>query len=216
MYNEIVYPIFLDCCQYTSEPYWKNVFEDLAYNRCPPGIYIKNNCICYKQGGKEIIYQITYDDTKKLFDKLQKLFMKKLKIISTTNRSENKKKYRHAEHELKQSVDNWSSIRKKNIRDNMIARYVINMQEKYKLSNKNMRYLRSKIIIGLLFNTIQPQDIIIEDNEIIAINGIEFRDNKLVIKKSINNIEIEPFTSKPDTRTKLADQWPKFLKRKLQ
>ena len=39
--NELLYPIFLDCCLYADDDFWKYILEDLAYGRSPYGTYIK-------------------------------------------------------------------------------------------------------------------------------------------------------------------------------
>ena len=33
--KEIIYPVFLECCEFSSDTFWANVFEDLAYGKTP-------------------------------------------------------------------------------------------------------------------------------------------------------------------------------------
>jgi len=44
--KEIVYPIFLECCQHADNMFWENIFEKLAYGKTPYGTYISNNFLC--------------------------------------------------------------------------------------------------------------------------------------------------------------------------
>ena len=45
--NELVYPIFLKCCEISDDDFWKYVFEELAYGRSPYGTYIKKGFLKY-------------------------------------------------------------------------------------------------------------------------------------------------------------------------
>ena len=41
--KEIVYPVFLECCEFSVDSFWENIFEDLAYGKTPYGTYINKN-----------------------------------------------------------------------------------------------------------------------------------------------------------------------------
>ena len=56
--REIVYPIFLECCQFTDDKFWENVFEDLAYGKTPYGTYISKDFLCCSYKKKEFSYKI--------------------------------------------------------------------------------------------------------------------------------------------------------------
>ena len=56
--REIIYPIFLECCQFTDDKFWENVFEDLAYGKTPYGTYISKDFLCCSYKKKEFSYKI--------------------------------------------------------------------------------------------------------------------------------------------------------------
>ena len=58
--NKLIYPIFLSCCEFSKDNFWKFIFEDLAYGNCPYGTYIVKNYICCNYKGKEFMYTIFY------------------------------------------------------------------------------------------------------------------------------------------------------------
>ena len=60
--NKLVYPIFLKCCKFSHDNFWKFILEDLAYGNCPYGTYIVKNYLCCNYKGKEFSYKI---DSKK-------------------------------------------------------------------------------------------------------------------------------------------------------
>ena len=75
MTTKLVYPIFLECCKYTKDNFWKYIFEDLAYKKTPYGIYIYCDYICCNYKGKEFNYKIdNAKDSKELFGDIYRLF----------------------------------------------------------------------------------------------------------------------------------------------
>ena len=66
MKKELLYPIFLECCQYTSDIFWENIFEDLAYGKTPYGTYVSKNFLICNNKKKNFSYKITFNDPKTL------------------------------------------------------------------------------------------------------------------------------------------------------
>ena len=62
--KEIIYPIFLECCQYTTDIFWENVFEDLSYGKTPYGTYITKDFLCCNYKEKEFSYKIEKNNQK--------------------------------------------------------------------------------------------------------------------------------------------------------
>ena len=60
MKKEITYPIFLKLASIQEDTFWKYIYEDLSYGKCPYGIYIQNDYICSFIKGKEFSYH--FDD----------------------------------------------------------------------------------------------------------------------------------------------------------
>ena len=106
--KKIVYPIFLECCQYTNNIFWENIFENLAYGKAPYGSYISENFLCcgYKQ--KEFNYKIEKKDSETVYKEVFSLLTNRLGIFS-----QQEKDFTNLENDIKNSRKNWNDIKKK-------------------------------------------------------------------------------------------------------
>jgi len=213
--KEIIYPIFLECCQYADDSFWENIFEELAYGKCPYGTYISKNFICCGYKNKEFSYKIERKDPKVLYDDLYKLFTDKLGILSLKEKVQKKLVFSELEKNIKDSRQEWNNIRKKNIKDIMYEKFVIDMKNKYYLSTKQSKNLLGIIMISILFKTISSKDIVYKDDKIVSINGIEFEKNKVIFSKTfyVNNDVIDNTDENIfENFNLLSTYWSKYLK----
>ena len=187
--KEIIYPIFLECCQYSNDIFWENIFEDLAYGKTPYGTYISKGFLCCNYKDKEFSYKIEQKDSEQLYNDIYLLLAKKLGLLSQRDKIKKKIDFFNIEEELKEGRKNWSSIRKKNIKDLLIENYVIDMKNKYLLSLKQSQYLLSIIFIGMIFKVISVKDIHYENGKIEHIDGIEIKNKQINILRDIYNTE---------------------------
>lgn len=209
--KEIVYPIFLECCQLIDDTFWKNVFEDLAYGKCPYGTYINKDFFCCNYKNKEFSYKIEKKDPEILYNDIYTLLVKKLGLLSHKDKIKKKIDFNNIEEEIKEYRKSWSNIRKKNIKDLLIENYVIDMKNKYELTVKKARNLLSLIFVGMVFKVILVKDIIYEDGVITNINGISFKKNEIVLERDIYDFQTN-FTPYILIEKKLmADTWEKYL-----
>jgi len=213
--KEIIYPIFLECCQYADDSFWENVFEELAYGKCPYGTYISKNFICCSYKNKEFSYKIERKDSKTLYDDLYKLFTEKLGILSLKEKVQKKLVFNELEKNIKDSRQEWNNIRRKNIKDILYEKFVIDMKNKYSLSAKQSKNLLGIIMISILFKTISSKDIVYKDDKIVSINGIDFEKNKVNFSKTFyinndHNVDIDDNIS--ENFNLLSTYWSKYLK----
>lgn len=205
--KDIIYTCFLEASNHTTNIYWKTIFEDLSYGICPFGIYISRDFLCCNFKGKEFSYKI---DKKKepelLFKDVRDLFVNNLSLCSHTDKI-------NIEYEQDNYHKKWSNIRKKNIRDTMIDKYVILNKEKYNLTYKQCKNLISIIFIGLIFKVITAKDIIFSEKKITNINGIVFTDKKIQITFDIYSIKTETAIIPEPEFTYMAQQWNKYLEK---
>lgn len=213
--KEIVFPVFLECCQYADDVFWENIFEDLAYGRPPYGTYISKNFLCCSYKNKEFSYKIERKDPKILFDDIYQLLTEKLGILSIKEKNRKKLDFHMIEKNIKQSRQDWSSIRRKNIKDAMYEKFAIDMKDKYSLGIKQARYLLAIILISIMFKTITSKDIIYKDEKIIQITGIDFTKGKILLNKPFCNIDSNLICETPEIEDQqdrlMSMNWEKYL-----
>lgn len=209
--KEILYPVFLECLKFINDAFWENIFEDLAYGKTPYGTYINKDFLCCNYKDKEFSYKIEKKDPETLYNDIYSLLGKKLGILSIRDKTNRQIDFQNIENELKECRKNWSNIRKKNIKDLLIERYVLNMKKIYSLSYKQAQTLLSTIFIGLVFKVISVKDIKYSDGSITEIEGISFTNKEFKFEKNIYGNEIEFRKCILLDKNSMSDNWEKFL-----
>jgi len=209
--KEIIYPVFLECLQFTNDFFWENIFEDLAYGKTPYGTYINKDFLCCNYKDKEFSYKIERKEPEQLYNDILFLLGKKLGILSLKDKNNKQIDFKNIENELKECRKNWSNIRKKNIKDLLIERYVLNMKDKYLLTFKQAQELLSHIFIGLVFKVISVKDIKYNDGVITSIEGITFENKKINMEKNIYDNEIEFRKCIIIDKNEMSENWYKYI-----
>ena len=90
--NDLIYPIFLDCCLFTDNDFWKYILEDLAYGRSPYGTYIKKDFLCCNYKNKEFSYKINQKkEPEVIYNEIHDLLYNKLGLLSNEDIQNRKK-----------------------------------------------------------------------------------------------------------------------------
>jgi hypothetical protein len=209
--KEIIYPVFLECCEFTIDSFWDNIFEDLSYGKTPYGTYINKNFLCCSYKNKEFSYKIERKESKILYDDIYNLLTKKLGILSHKEKIKKRVDFHNTESRIKEFRQEWGNIRKKNIKDLLVERYVIDMKNKHSLSIKQSKYLLSVIFIAIVFKVITSKDIEYSNGKIQNIDGIEFTDEKILVKRNIYDIDLSFSPEIFADKKVMSDNWEKYL-----
>ncbi len=211
--KQIVYPIFLECCNYTDDGFWKYVFEDLAYEKPPYGCSMNKGFIYCNYKGKEFSYKIEeMKDAGVIFNELYNLFTNKLKVLSKIDKQDLRSEFDKEENGLGSIKDmSWKSIKKKSIKDMIIQEYVISEKKKRGLSIGQARKLLSLIFINLSFGIISSENIHYEDGKILAIDNIEFCNKEALYHLDTENLNGLNFHPAVYEKKIMSDNWPKYL-----
>ena len=210
--KEIVYPIFIQCSQFASDSFWENIFEDLAYGKCPYGTYISKNFLCCSYKNKDFSYKIETKEPYQIYQEVYNLLNKKLGLLSQKERVKKRKMFKDLEDSLKESRKTWGDIRKKNIKDLLIELYVTRMKNKHSLSIKQARYLLSILFIAMVFKVITSSDIKYKDGIITDIEGIDFIKKQIIIKRDLYKLEVNFSPNIVLDKKLMIDNWDKYLK----
>lgn len=142
MEEPVYYLEYLFCCQFTTNNYIIDLLEDLATK--------KKKCSIT---GKLSSYQ---DNYYQLYTDILKYYKIKDKINPTENTS----------------IKNWSSIRKKTTKDLILKNFIIDIKYKYLFDETTLQNLKREIMIALNFKNVNDKNIIIKDNKITTIVGL--------------------------------------------
>lgn len=211
--KEIIYPIFLECCKYTTDIFWENIFEDLAMGKAPYGTYICKNFLCCNQKKKEFTYKIEKKDVYTLYIDIYSLLSEKVGILSAHEKLKKKKICSEYQELVRDNQKKWNDIRKKNIKELLIELFVIKMKKTWSLTLKQTKYLLSIIMLGLILKIISSQDIIYENAEILSIRGITFEEHKINTEYTIEDINISPTIDSVSEKKYIIDEWIKYNKK---
>ena len=80
--KKLVYPIFLNCCQYTDDIFWEDIFADLAFGKPPCGTYLSKDFLCCSHKQKEFNYKIENKDSVTVYKEVFYLLRNRLGIFS--------------------------------------------------------------------------------------------------------------------------------------
>ena len=206
--GEIVYPIFLQSSQYATDKFWEKIFEDLAYGVTPYGVYVTNTTInCKTKTGNMTSVIINFKNPKTTYTEVYEMFYNVLGIMSPCERKSNCDKL----NEKNVSIETWSDIRKKNVKEILIEIFSIQMKKLYKLSVNQTRFLISIIYTSLLFKTLDTSDIKMINGMIESINGIDFDDGKINIDLDIYDIDTYEVNVSNQETNKMFDEWEKYI-----
>jgi len=205
MTTKLVYPIFLECCKYTKDNFWKYIFEDLAYKKTPYGIYIYCDYLCCNYKGKEFNYKIDSTKTsKELFDDIYKLFNKRFELLSEKDKLNRRSLFEENENKI--------SYLKKH-KYNTIFQYIIDMKRKWNLTLRQTQILLSYILLAFLLKLLKSSDMIFKKNKIISINGINFKKTKILYEQNLlKNFKIQSSLEIVNNK-KLSDVWTKYIQK---
>lgn len=214
MSYEIVYPFFLECCQYAENDFWRTIFEDLSYGKPPYGTYISKNFLCCSYKNKEFSYKIEKIPPKRLYTDIQGLLIGKLGILSVKEKTEKKLLFELAEDGIKESRQTWDGIKKKNVKDFLIENFVLRMQYTHGLTVKQTKDILSVISVALMFKAIKNKDIEYDGRQIVSIAGITFDNHRLVFSKNLFAGDT-PMNHAGDIKAQkyMSTNWDKFLKK---
>jgi|UniRef100_A0A6C0D1L0 hypothetical protein len=209
--KELIYPVFLECCVFTEDNFWQNIFEDLAYGKSPYGTYINKDCLCCNYKKKEFNYLIERKNPEQLYNEIYELLCNKLGLLSKKQKIMKKLELTNMEENLKDCMQSWNNIKIKNIKDLLIQKYVISMREKYGLTMKQAKYLHSTIFTAMVFKVITNKDIKFKDGIITNIDGIDFVKRQIIVKRDLYNIQHNFIPQIILDKKLMFDLWDKYI-----
>ena len=170
-----LFPIFLECKEWTLDPYWQEIFIQCSMGKFPRGLrMVKDGSLVVFSGKTREIVSLE-GETLDIFKTMIKIFKEKLGLVSDRDIQKQKKEVLELKKKLKEGCGGtWKQIKPKQIRNVLLLNFVINCQKKYNLPQKITDQLASYIRLGFIFKTITSDDINYSDGIIHSINGLKF------------------------------------------
>jgi len=209
--KKILYPIFLKCLGFIEDPFWRFVYEDMAYGRCPNGIYLHKNYLCCAMRQKEFSYKIEQEKTsEEIYQDTLQLLKHRVGILS--DKEKLLQRQRVFKNRLVNRKDDWVNVKKKMIRDTLLENFVLQKSSEYNLSIGIAKKILSILMIGLMFKTINSVDIEYHDGYIHSIQGFVFYPKKVLVTRNIYlNGRAGTRTHEDETIRSLCSLWPLYL-----
>lgn len=217
------YPIFLECKSKSKDEFWRNFYEELAYNGRYSSKYLNSksnkvikvidNSINF---GNIVYNMIDSNDNKKTVDdiirEVQPLINENTKFMSKIdikNKNSKLERERTAKYKELVSKGNFSSIKIKSWRQKCIIEYIISLGKKYNIHMDELKYVYSCLVCTFLTKAHTSKDVIYKDGRITEIKGIVIEDGKIINQRINKHVE-EKKSNKIKINT-VQNDWEKFL-----
>lgn len=207
----IHYPIFLSCRDCTSDPFWKEIFKNLAYGDTPRGIYFKDNTIYSITKKKEFNYCFGDKDAQTIYQDVYALLNGLYGLRSKGDLSRKREIFEEFQkvNSTRRSEDLWTKIKRKSLRDNLIQDYVLDSKRAYKLPKKEVMKLYFYATVGCVFKLFSGADICLKGGYIQSIEGVELSEGKVRIHR---RFEEPPIKKEAGKTIYLYSLWESYLK----
>jgi len=190
-----IHLIFEEMSKISTDPFWKNLFLDIAKNNPKRGFSYSPNLhpdscnvgkLVYKSQGKEYFCEVNNNPNISIIN--VKNFMtekanimsdhdKKIKNIELNNELLNKRKI---------EINNWNGV--KNEKKTIIINFTEKMAKKYSLNQEEKNNLINVINEGIAGGILDNDNIIVLNNEIVEIIGLNNINNNFFLDPIIKKV----------------------------
>lgn len=210
MPREILYSKLIESSTFAESEFIKSTIEDLAFGIAPKSTYITKNYLVCNVKDKEFTYKI--DETKdahQIYTELYALLKTRLQLRSSSELQQFKDVMNNQQN-TPALLSQWSTIKRKFIREHLVSNFVTRMTLQYELPRPIANKLRGFLNAGIILKFINSNHIAFHDNEIVAIEGLTFEPGNVIFPRQqddggSNNIEYI------SNQISLIDLWKKYL-----
>lgn len=185
MHKNIVNLHFEEMRKFNTNIFWDKILVKFSCNMFPKDFRYTNSTLYYKVKTKKHKDEL-FIDTEKVEETFYKLieFLRSKGIIPITDVVDDyEQDYENTE---KKELTSWKDVGR--FKGVMIYEYIKLLGDKYKLNNKELKQIESLLKISLYNDIIKNENIIITDEKISKIIGLEWSEQKRIF--SINKTEL--------------------------
>jgi hypothetical protein len=196
------FAIFEEASQYVLDPYWKDILQNCANGRFPPGVRYTSHTHVFSiktqkkgktSGGIEMIE--LRSDPLELSQDVLRIFREKLELFSNVDLKVKEDEFEVAAGQHSSIIVGdvgWKSIKPKHMKDLYVTNYVIGLKKKYNISDQDAAELNTNIAFAIQLKTISPEQIHFEHNAISHIDGVEYSPHTGKVTLSIPKGKVAP------------------------
>ncbi len=195
--NKCVHYIFEQMSEVTDDPFWKNIFMDIAKNTPKRGFtYFPNtytdSCnigkLVYKSKGKEYLCNVNSDPKVSIIN-VKNFMTEKANIMSEIDKEERNKELANQLSESSQiEINSWNRVKNYIGKKMLINSYVEKITGIYNLNSEAKHKLLSTIKEGIASGIFDNDRIIVSKDEIVEIKGLCYKDGQFFIDTNIMKI----------------------------
>ena len=165
----VIYPIFMKFSEHVDDPYWKSILINCAKGKFPKGFIYNDNILLYRPNGESV----NIDDTGESINIFIDFIRSNAKIRSKMDLDREKDYEKEQQIGKNVKFEEWGKIKSKFNKRLLIIEYVTKMKNLYDLSQDESDQLTTLINMNMNEEIIK-RNIIIQDNNISGINGLQW------------------------------------------
>lgn len=194
----------LDSIDFIDDQYWKDKLEQIAYHKYPKGFILKGYILSFKKNMNSI-YSVNLEglSSEEVCQKVIEFLQEHGNMKSAIDREND----RIISEEMKnrdEDVKEWKNLRSVKKQNIFLMNYAIELCKDKEIDYNDLFCLLSAEV---MLKNITSEDIVISDNKIVKIHGLEYRDGKYVVN-SKNELKRSKIKNETPLNTKLMANKP--------
>lgn len=184
-------PIFEACQNLEVSPFWKTLFEAYSFGQFPKGLTFQNDTLTFKKLKKAAMTCHVPSDPNEAINVIKHFLRNEVGVISVDEITKKKVEMTLALRKNKIASDaTWKDIRAPTTRQQMIALFCFKMMELCDMTPAEVNSLFITINVGLICETITPEDIILEGGTIQEIKGLRRDEYGFYTEKTVKPVKL--------------------------
>jgi len=219
----IIYNNILECAQFTTDNYWKEIFLSCACNKFPKGMKydnIKNTLHINAKLDNSAVARSQNDifnlpeNIQERYEMLMYIFKDILKLKSQSDTDESKFKLEEVRKNNEIDLDcTWKKLKPRSLKNHILINFTIEQTKKYNIDMKSAIILYRLIQLGIQFRKISPNDIEYSKGVILSISGLKYNEKSGEFTLSQNKQKYTVYTNnkinKINRFEKFVNKWVK-------
>lgn len=213
--DHVMYQQLQECSELETDPFWKELYMDLALGKNTNNLFVsQDGCVVYKIKSK-LNYPLEGKTVQEICSQLKPILIRFTNLSSEADMTEMRQLFAsEAKTFSDKSVQSWSSVKKKGLKDMMLIDFVIGEKHSKNLSTRESTALLDLLKKLFLMKAVHSNDVQIEDNKIVSIKNLDYDvEQRSFWHPSMDDtvLQISRTATAGDSDSSLQDKWRKYL-----